>query len=52
MRILPISDYRKKGTYLGHPDRRQEQFFFALVKECIEAGKISDELEKTVEAQR
>ena len=44
LRFLPISGYRKKGTYLPHPDSRQEQFFFALVKECVEAGKISDEL--------
>lgn len=46
LRFLPISGYRRRGTYLQHPDSRQEQFFFALVKECVEAGEISDELLK------
>lgn len=44
LRFLPISGYRKNGTYLKHPDPRQEQFFFALVKECVEAGDLSEDV--------
>lgn len=44
LRFLPISGYRKNGTYLKHPDPRQEQFFFALVKECVEAGELSEDV--------
>lgn len=43
LRFLPISGYRRNGSYLPHPDSRQEQFFFALVKECVDAGEISDD---------
>ena len=42
-RALGISGYRKKGYYSEHPDPKQEQFFFSLLKECLDAGAISDE---------
>lgn len=42
LRLLGISGYRKKGTYLPHPDPRQEQFFFGLLKECVDAGEITE----------
>ena len=41
LRLLGVSGYKKKGVYLDHPDPRQEQFFFALLKECLEAGEIT-----------
>ncbi|MCA1659658.1 MAG: hypothetical protein LC642_03820 [Verrucomicrobiaceae bacterium] len=31
------------GKYKKHPDPRQEAFFFALLRECVEEGKISIE---------
>ncbi len=31
------------GKYKKHPDPRQEAFFFALLRECVDAGKISIE---------
>lgn len=44
MRALGIGGYRRKGTYLPHPDPRQEQFFFALVRECLDAGELTREM--------
>ena len=44
MRVVGISGYRKRGTYKPHPDPRQEQFFFALLRECYEAGEVTDEM--------
>ena len=41
LRMLGVSGYKKKGTYLPHPDPRQEQFFFALLKECVDAGDVT-----------
>jgi hypothetical protein len=32
------------GSYWRHPDRRQEQYFFALLRECLENGMITEEL--------
>lgn len=43
LRMLGLSGYRRRGTYQRHPDPRQEQFFFALLKECLEAGDITRE---------
>lgn len=51
MRALGISGYRKKGTYLPHPDPRQEQFFFALVKECLDEGELTREMLEAEMAQ-
>ena len=35
--------YGLLGHYWRHPDRRQEWFFFALLKECLEQGRISEQ---------
>ncbi len=35
--------YGLLGNYWRHPDRNQEWFFFALLKECINEGRISEE---------
>lgn len=43
LRMLGISGYKKKGSYKKHPDPRQEQFFFSLLKECLDAGEITEE---------
>lgn len=37
-----FGDYRFAGTYKAHPDPTQEAFFFALLKECLEQGEISE----------
>ncbi len=37
-----FGDYKFAGTYKRHPDPRQEQFFFALLKECLENGVLTE----------
>lgn len=37
-----FGDYRFAGTYKAHPDPAQEAFFFALLKECLENGEVSE----------
>jgi hypothetical protein len=37
-----FGDYRFAGRYTAHPDPAQERFFFTLVRECLEAGEISE----------
>jgi len=39
-----FGDYRFAGTYDAHPDPAQEAFFFGLVKECLEAGEITESM--------
>ncbi len=41
LRLFGISGYKKKGSYKAHPDPRQEQFFFSLLKECVDTGQIT-----------
>ncbi len=36
--------YAFLGNYKSHPDKAQENFFFGLLKECVENGTISEEL--------
>lgn len=50
-RMLGISGYKKKGSYKSHPDPRQEQFFFSLLKECLDTGAITEEQIKAEMAQ-
>jgi hypothetical protein len=38
-----FGEYAFLGDYKAHPDKNQEWFFFALLKECLEQGKISEE---------
>lgn len=40
-RFLPENGIRLWGKYKKHPDPRQEAFFFALLKECLDSGQIS-----------
>ena len=39
-----FGDYGLLGRYRSHPDRRQEQLFFGLLRECVEQGIVSREL--------
>jgi len=36
----------RKGYYTRHPDPKQEAFFFALLRECVEHGIVTEELLK------
>ncbi len=44
MRATLFGEYGLLGHYREHPDKNQEQFFFGLLKECLENGHISEEL--------
>ena len=44
LRARVFGEYGLLGHYKEHPDRRQEEFFFGLLKECIETGHVSEEL--------
>jgi hypothetical protein len=37
-----FGDYRFTGTYKRHPDPTQEAFFFALLRECVDKGIVSE----------
>jgi hypothetical protein len=39
-----LGDHALLGRYVRHPDRRQERLFFGLLRECVEAGIVSEEL--------
>ena len=39
-----FGDYRFTGHYKSHPDPRQEQFFFGLVRECLDKGVFGEDL--------
>ena len=41
-----FGEYAFLGTYNDHPDRKQEQFFFGLLRECVENGLVSEALLK------
>ena len=38
-----FGDYAFVGNYKAHPDPNQERYFFALLKECVEQGVISED---------
>jgi hypothetical protein len=38
---------KQKDTHRPHPDKRQQDFFFGLVSECLEKGIVSKELLQT-----
>jgi hypothetical protein len=39
-----LGEYALLGKYQAHPDQRQEQFFFDLLRECLEQGVVSETL--------
>jgi len=41
-----FGEYAMLGKYKAHPDQRQEQLFFSLLKEAVQAGFISQDLLK------
>ena len=42
-RFKLLGDYALVGKYVSHPDRAQEEFFFGLLRECVEQGRLSEE---------
>jgi hypothetical protein len=38
-----FGDYGQLGRYGGHPDNNQENFFFGLVRECLDKGLLTEE---------
>ncbi len=38
-----FGDYAFVGQYKPHPDPNQERYFFALLKECVEQGLVSED---------
>lgn len=44
LRARVFGEYGLLGRYKEHPDKRQEEFFFGLLKECIERGHVSEDL--------
>jgi hypothetical protein len=46
MRRRVFGDYTFLGHYKPHPDPNQERFFFALLRECLEKGIVSEGLLK------
>ncbi len=38
-----FGDYAFVGKYKPHPDPNQERYFFALLKECVEQGLVSED---------
>ena len=41
-----FGEYAFLGNYKQHPDINQEHFFFGLLKECLQQGKISEDFLK------
>jgi len=41
-----FGEYAMLGQYKPHPDQRQEQLFFSLLKECVEKSVVSEALLK------
>ena len=44
LRAKVFGEYGLLGRYQPHPDPRQEELFFGLLKECLESGHVSEEL--------
>ncbi len=44
LRAKLFGEYGLLGRYAPHPDRKQEQLFFGLLKECLETGHVTEEL--------
>jgi hypothetical protein len=43
-RRMLSKDVDRKAFYQPHPDPRQEQLFFALLKECLEQGSVTSQM--------
>lgn len=41
-KYLPNAGIRLPGRYKPHPDKRQENLFFAFLGECLDAGEVSE----------
>lgn len=41
-----FGEYAFLGKYKSHPDERQEQFFFGLLKECLDNGTVTEAMLK------
>ena len=39
-----LGDYALSGHYRSHPDPKQEQFFFGLLRECVENGTVTESM--------
>ncbi len=39
-----FGEYAFLGNYKQHPDKNQELFFFGLLRECVESGKVTVEM--------
>jgi len=39
-----FGDYAFAGHYKSHPDPNQEQFFFILLRECVEKGTVTEDM--------
>lgn len=46
-----FGEYAFLGNYKSHPDPNQENFFFGLLKECLEQGRISEQFLRREMAQ-
>jgi hypothetical protein len=44
LRARLFGEYGLLGRYHSHPDPKQEQFFFGLLRECLEKGIVTEEL--------
>ena len=38
-----FGEYTFLGNYKAHPDKNQENFFFGLLRECLEQGRITED---------
>ena len=43
LRVRVFGEYGLLGRYKSHPDPKQEQFFFGLLRECLEKGVITED---------
>ena len=41
-KFLPGAGIRLPGRYKPHPDKRQENLFFAFLKECLDDGQVTE----------
>ena len=44
LRANVFGDYGLLGRYHEHPDKRQEAFFFGLLRECLDKGHVTEQL--------